>query len=80
MSQRNRPYRLITFVGLALLVLAPLRAEATSHLVLRLCQETNCTPPAIVHIPPRIEGVFIFSNITPGGALIVTGSAFGSAR
>ncbi len=80
MSQHNRHYALITLVGLTFLVLAPLQAEATSHLALRLCQQTNCTPPAIVRIPPKIESVFVFSNITPGGALILTGSAFGSAR
>lgn len=80
MSQQNRHYALVTVFGLALLVLAPLQAGATSHLLLQLCQQTNCPSPAMVRIPPKIDSVFLFSDITPGGTVALKGVGFGITK
>lgn len=75
MSQRSRRNKLMTTVGLAL-ILAPVQPAAAPDLVQRLCQETNCQ--TVFYFFPKIERVFIFSNITPGGYVILGGRGFGS--
>ena len=70
MSQPTRPHRLIVMVSLALWA-ALLQPVAAQNYVLQLCKETNCNAP-IIQLP-RIDSVFLFSNVTPGGTILLKG-------
>jgi hypothetical protein len=70
MSQPTRPHRLIVMVSLALWA-ALLQPVAAQNYVLQLCNETNCNA-AIVQLA-RIDDVFLFSNVTPGGTILLKG-------
>lgn len=79
MSPHNRRYRILTVVALAFLVLVPLHGDATSHLLLQLCNQVPCT--GALTVLPRIEQLVPFiSNITPGGSVAIKGSGLGSAE
>jgi hypothetical protein len=77
MAQHNQPYRIMTVVALALLLLSPLLAEATSHSLAQLCTKITCAPALIT--VPKIEKVFL-SNVRPGGFVAIAGRRFGSTR
>jgi hypothetical protein len=50
---------------------ALLQPVAAQNYVLQLCKETNCNAP-IIQLP-RIDSVFLFSNVTPGGTILLKG-------
>ncbi|MGH7207622.1 MAG: hypothetical protein ACREI2_15605 [Nitrospiraceae bacterium] len=81
MTQHNRRSWILTFVTVPVLVFAPLAAEAggVGLALAELCKKTDCEI-AVVCLYPKITGVMLFSNITPGGTVAVKGCGFGSTN
>jgi hypothetical protein len=75
MAQHNRVVRILTFVALLVLVLAPLTAEAggIGGAFADLCKKIDCTC-----IGPNVKQVMLFSDFTPNGYVAIKGCGFGS--
>ncbi|MCI0408520.1 MAG: hypothetical protein L0191_08160 [Acidobacteria bacterium] len=61
------------------------KGQATASIVVKsylatLCASTNCGGPVYAFIPPKINSVFIFSDITPGGFVVIVGEHFGTTK
>ncbi len=61
------------------------KGQATASILVKsylatLCASTNCERPVFTFIPPKIDSVFLFSDITPGGFVVVVGQHFGTTK
>jgi len=75
-----KKHQIAYLIVLALLVLAPVQAEATSHYssLTKLCAKSLTCGPVLGTILPKIAQAD--SPITPGGYVVIQGSGFGQQR